>query len=84
MIKNGTLKRCDLPVQVERENILLHFLLAHHHIKNWRDPIHSNARIGHTKNTIKLGCDEGYSRLLDGFSEYLVLNVNVPNLKDKQ
>lgn len=71
------------PVQIERENIFLHFLLAHHHVKNRRNPIHGDARISHAENPIKLGCDEGHSWLFDSFSKYLLLNRNIPNLKEK-
>lgn len=69
------------PVQIEREDILLHFLLAHHHVKDWRNPIYSNARVGHAQDAIKLCSNEGNARLLDGFTKYLLLYSNVSNLQ---
>lgn len=68
------------PVQIEREDILLHLLLAHHHIKDWRNPINSNLRVGHSQDAIKFCSNEGNSRLLDGLAKYLLVYSNISNL----
>lgn len=69
------------PVQIEREDILLHFLLAHHHVKDWRNTVYCNARVSHAQDAVKLCSNEGNSRLFDGLAKYLLLYSNVSNLQ---
>ncbi len=62
------------PVQVEGEDVLLHLLLVHDVVKDRSDAVHRDARVGHAEDAVKLGCDEGHTGLLDGFSEKLLFH----------
>lgn len=68
------------PVQVEGEDILLHFLLAHDVVKDRSNPVHRDAWVGHAEDPIKLGSDEGHAGLLDGFTKKLLFHGYVSNL----
>lgn len=63
----------DQPVQVEGEDVLLHLLLAHNVVEDWSCAVHRDARVGHAEDSVKLGRDEHDARLLDSFSEKLLL-----------
>lgn len=62
-----------VPVQVEGEDILLHFLLVHDVVKHRHHPIHGDFWVGHAEDAIKLRCDESHTGLLDGLSKDLFL-----------
>ena len=69
-----------LPVKVKREERFGDKLLQDHVLKHWHHLIHSNARPSHTKNTVKLGSQEGDPRLTCGLSKGLPLDRNLCKL----
>lgn len=82
-LMEGTSPAVLSPVQVEGEDVLLHLLLAHDVVKDGRDPVHRDARVGHAEDAVKLGCNESDPRLLDGFCKQLIFHNQVGNL-DRQ
>lgn len=71
------------PVQVEGEDILLHLLLAHDVVKDGSDPVHRDARVRHSEDAVKLGCNKCDTGLLDGFSKKLPLHSQVTELDNR-
>lgn len=82
-IGEALLSEALLPVEVEGEHVLLYFLLAHDVVKWWGDPVHRDTGVGHAQDAIKLSSDEGYTRLLDGLTEHLLLYGQSSNLPER-